>query len=402
MNICLISAEYPPETLNGGIGTYTYSLAHVLVNFGHKVTIISATSVQQQKYYDQEVLIYRIIDKRLIPGFARIGNFITDGALGSWQHSVSVFSKIKQIISKNGKFDVIEGPLWGAECFAYSTDLNAPLVVRLQTPIFKQREILGLPANFFMEFLEKRSLQKATLIASISQNISEIITEKYGIDDKKIVHSPLGVNSPKIEKPNFRANSYKLLFVGRLEKRKGVQELIDAMPKILSANSNIKIDIVGKDYFQAPGNISYLKYFQKVVPAELAKRVKFYGFVTSERLQNFYRECDIFIAPSRYESFGLIFLEAMAYGKPVIGTSVGGIPEIIKDGRNGLLIDVKNPDQIANAAVGLFSNKDLRKKLGLQALKDVRDCFSVENMVKRSIEVYSKAIAEFKNYYEKR
>lgn len=396
MNICLISAEYPPETLNGGIGTYTFSLAHGLVNLGHKVTVISKALDKEQEYFDQQVHIYRIFDKRIIPKFTRLGNLATGGAFGAWQHSLSVFSKLKQIISRNGEFDVVEGPLWGAECFAYSINLNMPLVVRLQTPIFKQREILGLPANPFMEFMEKASLQKATLVASISQNITGLIVKRYGISDKKILYSPLGVVFPNIKNLKTRTNSPRLLFVGRLEKRKGIQELIDSLPKILSVNLRITVDIVGKDCFQAPGNTSYLKYFQRVVPAELQERVKFHGFVENKKLQVFYRDCDVFIAPSRYESFGLIFLEAMVFGKPVIGTKVGGIPEIIKDGQNGLLIDVNEPDQIANAVLRLFSDSDLRKKIGLQAFRDTKDNFSVEKMAQESAKIYEKAIADFK------
>lgn len=401
MNICLISLEYPPESLNGGIGTYTFNLAHALVNLGHKVSIISTASVGEKEYYDQKVKIYRIFDKRLIPKFDRIGNIITAGAFGSWQHSLSVFSKLRHLISKGNQFDIIEGPLWGAECSAYSANLGIPLVVRLQTPIFKQREILGLPANPLMEFLEKKSLQKATLIASISHNISKLITERYRIENSKVVYSPLGVDSKKIQKPYFKTNSYRLLFVGRLEKRKGMQELVDAMPRILSSNYRITIDIIGKDCFQAPGDTSYIDYFHKVVPSELRGRVKFHGFVDERKLQDFYADCDVFIAPSRYESFGLIFLEAMVYGKPVIGTRAGGIPEIINDGQNGLLIDINNSDQIASAVLSLFSDNNLRMKLGMHAYKDVRNRFSVENMAQKSLEVYNKAIASFKNY-EKR
>lgn len=395
MKICLISAEYPPETFNGGIGTYTFNLAHYFVELGHKVTVISRALNKEEGYLDGKVNIYRIYDQKITPKFTRIGNLLSDGAFGAYLHSLSVFSKIKEITAKSGNFDVIEGPLWGAECCAYPSKLKIPMVVRLETPIFKQREILGLTASTLMEFLEKKSLEKATLIASISHNISSLIVKKYQIDPKKIEYSPLGVVIPK-KLPPSRENARKLLFVGRLEKRKGIQELIEALAKILSADANITVDIVGKDCFQAPGNTSYADYFKKIVPAELRERVKFHGFINDQKLKTLYADCDVFIAPSRYESFGLIFLEAMAYGKPVIGTKTGGIPEIINEGQNGLLIDVNSPEQIVHAVLKLFSDNYLREKIGIRAYKDVRHKFSLEDMVKKSTEIYQKAILSFK------
>lgn len=402
LNICLISAEYPPETGFGGIGTYTYHLAHGLVKNGHKVSVITKTLNKEQAYSDKGVKIYRNLDKKLpIRGVRRLANILSAGKFNYWLHSRSVFLKMEELISQSNKFDIIEGPLWDGECLAYSSKLRIPLVVRLQTPIFKVREILNLKANKNLEYIEKESLKKATFIASISHNISELIINKYKVSPKKIIHSPLGISFPKINKAVFKGNSYKLLHVSRLEKRKGTKELIDALPVILSSNKKITVDLVGKDFKQAPGGISYFEYFKKIVPVSLQSRVTFHGFINKSKLQSFYKNCDVFILPSRYESFGLVFLEAMGYGKPVIGTKTGGIEEIIKDDDTGLLIDVNSSDQIADAILKIFNNPLLRKKLGQQAFNFVRSNFNVENMVESTLNIYYRAIEEFSTTYEK-
>lgn len=396
LNICLISREYPPETSNGGIGTYTYHLAHSLAEEGHKVTIVSEATDKYQNYFDKKVEVYRFFDERVpIGGISRVANLLTGDFFSHWWHSRSVFIKIKNITKKKN-FNIIECPLWGGECFTYEKDLNIPLVIRLQTPVFKLSEVLNQSSSWILEYIERISLQKATLIASISQSISKLIISKYKIDPKKIIYSPLGVPLLKVKKTNFKKNSYKLLYVSRLEKRKGTQEFIEALPKILKSNNKITVDIVGRDCNQAPKGLGYVDFFKQTVSTHYQSRVRFHGLVNDKRLQNFYRDCDIFILPSRYESFGLVYLEAMSYGKSVIGTRVGGIPEIIKDNYTGLLVDVNDSEQIASAVLKLFSNNNLREKIGHQAFKVVREKFNIKNMTEKALEVYYKAISNFR------
>lgn len=395
LNICLISSEYPPETLNGGIGTYTFHLAHGLAGSGHKVSVITKAFKQEREYFDRKVHVYQIKDHKMpFKGFGRLANLSLGQSFGNWWHCRSVFSKIKFLTSRDGRFDVIEGPLWDGECYGYSTNLEAPLVVRLQTPVFKSREILGRSADRKLEYLEKKSLDKATLIASISQNIARLISDKYKINPKKIIYSPLGINFPKINKAKFNKNSYKLLYVSRLETRKGTKEFIEALPKILTNNVKITVDIVGKDHNQAPNGTNFYNYFKQIIPKDLQPRVTFHGFASDKKLEEFYKNCDVFILPSRYESFGLVFLEAMSYGKPVIGTKIGGIPEIVNN-KVGLLVDVNNPEEISAAVLKIFASESLRKDLGENSFKFVRDNFSVEKMVSTTIDIYTQAIDKF-------
>lgn len=390
MRICLISAEYPPETGFGGIGTYTYNLAHGLTKKGHSVTVITKALTSEKVYKDKKVKVYRIFDKKVpFKGFTRITNLLSLQGFSYYWHSYSVFSKIKKIASVEGDFDIIEGPLWDGECVAYDKSVNSPLVIRLQTPIFKSREILNLPQFKVLEFIEKKSLDKASKIIAISKSISSLISNQYEIPKTKIKLCYLGIDNPKVKTPVFKKNSYKLLYVGRLEKRKGTIEFINSLPGILKQNKKITVDIVGKDIPQAPGETNFKNYFQTVVPGDSRNRVNFHGFVDDKKLKVFYKNCDVFIAPSRYESFGLIFLEAFLYGKPVIGTKVGGIPEIVKKGKTGILVKVNNESEITHAVLKIFSNQNLRKTLGQNAFRDVRENFSVSKMVDTTLKIYN-------------
>lgn len=402
MKICFISREYPPETGFGGIGTYTYQLAQGLTKKGHDVTVISQAVKKAIFYKDKKVKVYRIFDDKVpFRGFTKISNLLTGNAFSHYWHSRSVFKKINQLVNQGGKFDIIEGPLWDGECLAYNYRIGVPLVVRLQTPIFKSLEILGKPKNKSVEFVERKTLEKAVLIPSISNNVASLISSCYKIPKSKIRLCYLGIEFPKIKKPVFKENSYKLLYVGRLEKRKGTQEFIESLNEILSKNEKITIDIIGKDIPQAPGQVLFKKYFEKIVNKEYKKRVKFHGFVDFKKLELFYKKCDLFIAPSRYESFGLIFLEAYLYGKPVIGTTAGAIPELVSHGTTGLLVEPNNSSQIAKAVLKVFKNDSLRKRMGEQAFMYVRKNFTVGQMVDRSLDIYNEAIKKYKKNYGK-
>lgn len=394
MNVCLIAREYPPETGWGGIGTYTYHLAHGLQGRGHRVTVLSHADGAQKQSWDQGVEIWRIPDQPLRPWPLRIRSATYGrGYDRLWLGSRAVFGRIRSLEAERKAFDVIEAPLWDGEGAAYSRYYTqAPMVIRLQTPVFISAAIVPTPTRRAAERLEKMALRKATLVGAISRSNGALVSHHYRIDPAKIREASLGIELPPLEQPLMRTDSYKLLYVGRLEQRKGTQELIDALPKILGQNQRITVDIVGRDTGQAPAYGSYQEYFEHTVPPSLQSRVRFHGFVPAAELQHFYRDCDLFIAPSRYESFGLIYLEAMAYGKPVIGTRAGGIPEVVTD-QVGRLVAPEDPDQIAEAVLALMNDSALRRDLGLNAFRRVRQDFSADAMVERTLALYDEAIA---------
>ena len=109
-------------------------------------------------------------------------------------------------------------------------------------------------------------------------------------------------------------------------------------------------------------------------------------------VQDAYANCDIFVAPSRYESFGLIYIEGMSYAKPVIGCNIGGASEIIEDGYNGLLANVNDPDSLAEKIISLVKNENLRQIIGINARKTVEDKFSGKRLAISSVAYYNGVI----------
>ena len=392
LKVCLISQEYPPETGWGGIGTYTYHLAHGLAKADHRTTVISYQVTAQCCYDDDGVTVWRIPNAQCRSWLSKSTGFLLGRGYSSlWLRSRAAFRQIDALVAENGPFDIIEAPLWNGEGAAYSRQSRTPLIIRLQTPGFQSAGILTKKPNRAVERLERKSLARATLIMTISRSVGDLVAGYYGVDRSKIRLAPLGIPLSPVDGPLFEAASHRLLYVGRLEQRKGTQELIEALPSMLIQDPLLTVDIVGKDTGQAPGGGSYEDYCRRLVPAKLRERVKFHGFVSEKVLEDFYRSCDVFVAPSRYESFGLIYLEAMRYGKPVIGTRAGGIPEIV-DNTVGRLVDVNKPDQISQAVIDLMKKPSQRRELGAAGFKLVRQRFTMEEMIRRSLEIYAEAI----------
>ena len=170
-----------------------------------------------------------------------------------------------------------------------------------------------------------------------------------------------------------------VLFVGRLSYYNGVEYLIEAMQ---SVNAKLLIDGDGK---------SREKLENMTVSLGLEERVKFLGKVSNELLKYCYQICDVFVLPSvePTEAFGLVQLEAMAYGKPVINTLLPtGVPFVSIDGKTGLTVVPKNSKALADAINKLLSDDELRKKFGIQARNRVVENFTVDKMNEKILKVY--------------
>jgi glycosyltransferase involved in cell wall biosynthesis len=395
MNICLLSREYPPDTAWGGIGIYTYQLAHGLTAKGHSVHVVCQGLDGDREYADDAVNVYRIWHRTFFP---LKGKFREFGL--RWEYSQSVNNKLRGLIEKY-KIDVVEAPNLSGEGFIYSFHKKTPLVTRLHTHFMEVINFLGWKRSFdryLSCWFENAAILRSDLITCSTKAHAELIARKLGINSERIEIIPLGTNLPVIPRDHIINSEPIILFVGRLEKRKGIHILIQAIPLVLKDIPNATFIIVGrdtfitKDYVAFFGNKehSYKEQLLKMVPNEYTRKVQFLGYVDSDELDSLYRLCDIFVAPSLYESFGLIYIEAMAYGKPVIGCSVGGVPEVVKDGETGVLVPPENIYLLAKAIISLLNDSRLRLKMGNNAREYVKNNFTREIMVEKTLAAYKK------------
>ena len=392
LSICMLCQDDPIDQV-GGVAKYTWQLATGYAKDGHSVHILTKAEIRSNfnekniylhkipecEFYLPEIESYPITKKNIV-------------------HSYSSYMAIKDLNEKYN-FDIIEAPTWDFEGVVPAKLLDIPVITRLQTPMLKaaetQKWVINDDIKLASDF-ERCQFALSSGIIAISENIKDTIAGMYGINFSNMLIQTifLGVEAstgvPKKKSDNHIIN---ILFVGRLERRKGIHILLEIIPEILNRYSNVAFTLVGDDTIPDESGVPYKSSFlNKHSKDNFANRVKFKGKVDNNELKECYQNCDIFVSPSLYESFGIIFIEAMRYGKPVIGGKAGGMQEIIVDGETGFLAEPNNSDDLKNKLVSLIEDQDLRNKMGEKAYERYNLLFTPEVMCNKSIEFYKSVI----------
>jgi hypothetical protein len=391
--VCLISREYPPETSWGGIGTYTHRLARGLTAAGVTVHVVCQGLVADRDYEDEGVYVHRVSHKSF---------FLLKGKLREfglrWEYSQSVYEKVRELIKKY-HIDLVEAPNLSGEGFIYSFHKKTPLVTRLHTHFSEVAHFLDWEMTMDRRlscWFEDAAILRSDIITCSTQAHARLVASEIKINPSKIKIVPLGVEIPELSCEKREGEPTTVLFVGRLEKRKGIHILMQAIPAVLSKIPQVRFLIAGRDTyitdqevnFNGPQHLSYKDSLIKTLPEEYRNRVEFLGHVSDEELKQLYRACDIFVAPSLYESFGQIYVEAMSYGKPVIGCSAGGVPEVVNNGKTGILVPPGDADRLSGAMIALLQDAPMARELGLNARAAVLKYFSIASMVRHTLNVY--------------
>lgn len=183
-----------------------------------------------------------------------------------------------------------------------------------------------------------------------------------------------------------------VLYAGRLVERKGVRELLSAVPQILDGAPDTRFLISG-----GPHGRSAQELEREWLPAECAphrERICFTGWLSTEQLARCYSEADLLVVPSRYEPFGLVILEGMLYGLPIAAADVGGPGEILEHEQTGLLFPPGDVGALARAVLRLVTNQQLRRRLGEAAAREVRARWLWPGIAAQVHRVYREALEE--------
>jgi glycosyltransferase involved in cell wall biosynthesis len=346
MRICFISFEYPPFLI-GGAGIYAIHITKELAKLGHEVHVISPI-IRNQKMvsFEDTVFVHRIptIHKR----FLRAPSF--------WLNLTRKYSTLREEI---GGFDVIHSN--GMSDLSLSKQkVKEPrvttvhhLAYSVSKPVSFTERLLELNGETGLASLfEKHVIHRADKIIAVSDFTKNDLLSTYSEQPSKIEVIYNGVCpadftiSPEEvikTKAHFDLeNKTTFLFVGRInDKRKGLPLLLKAFKILSERETFVKLMIVGS------GDQTSVRALVELLG--LQKYVVFTGYVTDKLLKMIYCACDVFVFPSMLEGFGLVVLDAMASGKPVVCMNRGAIPELVRDGVNGLLVNKPDPRELATA-----------------------------------------------------
>jgi glycogen synthase len=396
LNVCFVSAEYPPGEF-GGIGRYTVDLAAGFAEVGHEVHVITTETDQDRVDFEDGVWVHRVVTRNL--GLPELRS-----APAAWNiyRAATVAHELDRI-QESSPIDVVSAPLWASEGCVCMFDRRFPTILTLMTSM---HTIAGLheswnddPQIEALIQLEGATVAGSKYLHALSDAVLADARKAYRTDEEIATVVPLGTRDASEEYPAQRGNGDKrlrILFVGRLERRKGVDVLLDAAERLLPERPDVELVLVGKDTENTEIGETYRESFQRRFgEADWAERVTFAGAVSDEELFQHYSDCDVFVAPSRYESFGLVLTEAMAFGKPVVGCQAGGMKEVVDDGATGLLAEPGDATSLAEQLAKLIDDPDLRDGLGTAARAAFERQFARPITVERTVGAYRKIAEAF-------
>jgi phosphatidylinositol alpha-1,6-mannosyltransferase len=238
--------------------------------------------------------------------------------------------------------------------------------------------------------IRRHALCSADFVISISEYTKARLVEAQGVRAERIYLPPNAVAWNDESSFEFRVPSsespkagIRLLSVCRLDAReqyKGVDTVIKALPSVLARVPDLEYVVVGSG--------SDLERHKRIA-ADLgvADRVQFLGSLDEKALRAAYESCDVFVLPSAGEGFGIVFLEAMHYRKPIIAASRGATPEVVRDGETGMLVEPANVEQIAAAMIALGTNQPERERMGAAGYTRLQENFTFDHFKRRLHEI---------------
>lgn len=389
MKILMLTWEYPPRIV-GGIARVVNDLSKRLIKDGHEVTVVTYREGNAPYFEDDKgVKVYRIDNYIINPN-----NFI------DWimQMNFNMVAKASEIIAKEGKFDVIHAHDWlvayAAKTLKNSYDI--PIVSTIHATESGRNSGIHNETQRYINDTEWMLTYESTEVIVNSNYMKRELQSLFGLPFEKINVVPNGINVNMfsgVERDyDFRRqyaldNEKIILFMGRLVYEKGVQHLISAMPKILAGYHDAKLVIAGKG-----GMTDELK--AQVNSMGIANKVYFTGYMDSKQVCKMYKCADVSVFPSTYEPFGIVALEAMLSGTPVVVSDIGGLNEIVTHGENGMKSYAGNPNSIADSILALLYNPQLSQEVVKKAKNMVKNEYNWAKIAQDTHFTYQKAICQ--------
>lgn len=377
MHICYLCHEYPPGR-GGGIGAFTRNMARGLAARGHNVKVAGvyrepATAVSE----DEGVQVRRMAAARY-----PLTRFFLNGR------------KVKAALNeihRRERLEIVEGQENAFASFTWRRE--ASNVIRMHGGHHFFAATLGRKPAVWRGWQERRSFDHADAICAVSRYVAEATRELLNLGGRPITVLPNFVDTEYFRPAPGETGEGLIVFAGTVCEKKGIRQLIQAMPAIQSQAPAARLAVLGRDRNEGPGGSSFTAYLQSLIPESLRNSVAFQGPVPHEVLREYLARAEVCVYPSHMEAMPMAWLEAMSMGKAVVASSAGPGPEVIEDGMSGLLCDPHSPDAIAHCVIRCLRDPDLRARLGRAARRRAVEQFSIERMLDRNLEFYRQVIA---------
>ena len=365
MRVCMASTSFDPilPQRQGAINTYVFELAKKLSQWD-TVSLFG----RGKGHFDEGNLHVQSFSYSLPPAFSKYTR-IRESTYSSL-YSKHLIASIQKL-NKNQPVQIL-----------HINSLYETPVAKFLKNLLHVQTVCSVHNTFITPLL----MGSCDKILANSYYMKKFLIDEMHLEKKKIDVLPIAVDINAF-KPVVNAKKELglhgrdvILFIGRKVPYKGPQVLIDALPEICKAYPETLAILIGPDDFFGSHSGSYSDFLkERARKLNVEKNIIIKSFVPETALRMYLNAADVFVCPSIWqEPFGKVVIEASACEKPVVATKVGGLPELVKDGENGILIPPNHPSALANAVLNLLGDKKAAKRMGKRGRQIVESNFSYE------------------------
>jgi len=387
----MLSWEYPPRSV-GGLARHVEDLSSAIAETNNEIHVVTVGCEDSPEYE----IVGGINIHRFEPYPVNSYDFIT------WilQLNVKMQEVVSRLFRTHGHFDIVHAHDW-LTAFAGAAAKHAyqiPLIATIHATEAGRNNGLHNEHQRYIGSVEWWLAYEAWRIIVCSKHMQREIEGLFSAPRDKIAILPNGVNAKKFEnlkiehgfKRRFAFDYEKIvLFVGRLVQEKGVQVLIESAPAILSAVPDAKFVIAGKGPME--GELRH-----RAFATGLGDKIMFAGYIDDDTRNKLYSIASVAVFPSLYEPFGIVALEAMAAGTPVVAADTGGLSEIITHGENGLKAYPGNANSLANNVIHLLKDEVYAAQIKSKAKGLVKEVYDWRAIAKNTTALYDSVLKEYR------
>lgn len=382
MKVAIVTHRFSPA--QGGVETYVRNLSSGLVDDGYDVTIFATDIFSCAPFVRFSM---RNMERGI--SWARIRTFWATKPLRGIEATAIAPFMIGDLIKED--FDVIH-----AQNYVYFPAYASAFVNLIKKIPFvltahsSARSAVPKAVRRLYDFtLGKFALSMIDHVIALTQKEKKYL-EALGVPDNEVSVIPHGIDLKKFMNPpnpndfreKYNVTGSIVLFVGRLAPRhKGLPFLVKAIPIVSKEEPNTTFVFVGPD---AGIKTELVKLSHKL---GVNRKTMFLGTVDDDDLVKAYHACDLFVLPSILEPFGIVLLEAMASGKPIVASDIDGIPEVVRHGENGLLVPPRDVNRLASAIITLLQDACMAKQIKKNNVLKARS-YSLKKVIKATEKVY--------------
>jgi glycosyltransferase involved in cell wall biosynthesis len=377
MRILALNHEFPP--LGGGGGVATHQICKHLCDFGHEVDVVTQHfgDIPHEETVDG-MRVHRVNVNRKKKN--------TSGKFEMFVFIIRALLLSRRLIRRkryDAVFAVFAVPS-GAVAMALKRLYGIPYVISMQgsdVPGYDPETHPGFVYRMLKPCI-RRIWRGAKHLAANSEYMRNLALGFYKGAEILTIHNGVDLeNYERLAAEPRRGRRFRIISVTRLVERKGLQHLLRSLPAVLKgAKGKIEVLIIGDGPYRGA-----LEKMKREMGLDC---VRFLGRIDHKELPKHYKNADLFVLPSEIEAFGVVFTEAMAGKLPVVATRIGGIPEVVIDGKTGILVPPGNKDELAKAIIKLANDEKLARGMGIAGERRVSDHFTWRAVAER----YGKAL----------